>query len=809
MAGFSKIAIVSALLCASVVCFGQVKNRIVQPIDKSQMVQLRGNVHLLAQRAFDLGRLDGAKQLKNVTLLFNQSASQKADLQTLIEQQRDPQSPNYHKWLTPEQYAARFGMSPSDIDKVAAWLRGQNLTVERVSRSRTSISFTGSVAQMESAFRTEFHQFSIDGETHLANVSEPSVPSALSGAVMGFWKMNDFRWKPRASVKGISPRFNNGANTFLAPADIATIYNVNPLYAAGIDGTGHTIAVVGQTSIKLSDVNAFRAASGLSVNPPVLFLVPGGSSILNTGDEVEADLDVEWSGAIAKNATVLYVFTDQSQAQGGVIGAFDFVIENNIAPVISISYGACESANGPTFITFLQTLMGQADTQGQSVSSSIGDAGGTDCEPATPTATVATTGLAVDVPGAIPDVTAVGGTTFTGDDNKNSTFWSPSNDPVTNGSALQYIPETTWNDDFDSSTGGGVSSVIAKPSFQTALTPHDSHRDVPDIALTASPDHDPYLVCDATKGSATCTTGFGHAILVGGTSAGAPVFASMMTLLNQATENSAGQGTFNPTLYTLAGSPSTYAAAFHDITTGNNKQPCQTGSTGCSSSPIGFSAGTKYDLTTGLGSVDLDQLAQAWPGFTVTPKYDLTTSPTSITVTTKGTLAGSTLTVHGNGGFAGAVQMGCLVMTPSTDIGCTLNNSSTPIMVNLTGGAPSVDVSLGITTVAPHAATVFPGIPMRWVGWTGWIFLASSIGFAYLLRNRRKSILGFCAFTLLAMGVACGGGSSTSGNNNGGGAGGNGGGTTTGGTTSGTYVVAITTVSGSVSHTINVPVTVN
>ena len=158
--------------------------------------------------------------------------------------------------------------------------------------------------------------------------------------------MNDFRWKPKAAVKGVTPRFNNGpTNTFLAPADVATIYNVDPLYAAGFDGAGHTIAVVGQTSISLSDVNAFRAASGLPVNPPVLFLVPGGTSALNTGDEVEADLDVEWAGAIAKNATVLFVYTDQSQAQGGVIGAFDFVIENNIAPVISISYGACESAN--------------------------------------------------------------------------------------------------------------------------------------------------------------------------------------------------------------------------------------------------------------------------------------------------------------------------------------------------------------------------------------------------------------------------------------------------------------------------------
>ena len=421
----------------------------------------------------------------------------------------------------------------------------------------------------------------------------------------------------------------------------------------------------------------------------------------------------------------------------------------------------------------------------------------------------------MDVPGAVADVTAVGGTTFTGDDNRNPTYWNSSNDPVTNGSAIQYIPETTWNDGFDSSTGGGVSSIIAKPSFQTALTPADSHRDVPDIALSASSNHDPYLVCDASKASgSTCTTGFGHAILVGGTSAGAPVFASMLTLLNQATENSAGQSTINPTLYSLAGSPSTYASAFHDITTGNNKQPCQTGSTGCTSSPIGFSAGVKYDLTTGLGSINLDALAHAWPGFTLTPKYDLSSSPASITVATKGTPIGSTLTVHGNGGFAGTVEMGCFVMTAATNIGCQLNSSTDPISVNLTSAAPSVDVSLTITTAAAQTASLTPAFPSRWIGWTGWTLLAGCMCLTYLLRNRRRQILGLCALSLLAIGVACGGGSSTTGNNNGGSSGGGGGGTTTNpGTTAGTYIVAITTISGSgsstVSHTINVPVTVH
>jgi subtilase family serine protease len=513
--------------------------------------------------------------LKNVTLLFNQSASQKADLQALVQQQRDPASPNYHKWLTPEQFGARFGMSQDDLNKVTSWLKAQGFTVDDISRSRARVSFSGSVAQVESAFQTEFHHYKVDGEIHLANATEPSIPAALSGTVMGFRKMDDFRWKPRAVVKGVAPRFTFGTRTALAPGDVATIYNVTPLYNAGIDGTGQRIAVVGQTSINVSDINSFRADAGLPVNPPVVFLLPGATAALNQGDEVEADLDVEWAGAIAKNATIIYVYLPFNQGNG-VIDAFTFAIDNAIAPVVSISYGACEPLNGQSFITFLEGLMAEADSQGQTVSSSIGDSGATDCE--APPATAATTGLTVDVPGAIPQVTAVGGTRFTTDDNANATFWNSSNDPLTGASAIQYIPETTWNDGFTSSTGGGVSSLIPKPSFQTALTPADGHRDVPDVALSASPEHDPYLVCDAHKSTQSCASGFtGNALLVGGTSAGAPVFAGMITLINQATENEAGQASINPTLYSLAGSPSTYLSAFHDITSGNNKQTCQVG----------------------------------------------------------------------------------------------------------------------------------------------------------------------------------------------------------------------------------------
>jgi subtilase family serine protease len=723
-------------------------------------------------------------------LIFSPSASQKAALQTLIAQQQDPNSSNFHKWITPEQYAERFGMSADDLNKVTGWLKSQGLTVDGVSRSRTKVSFGGSVSRIESVFQTEFHQYMVNGEKHFANSAELSLPAALAGTVLGFRNLDNFRMKPR----NVRPRFTSdiSGNTFLAPADVATIYNINPLYNAGnagFDGTGQRIVVVGQTQIDANDIAAFRSASGLSAKAPLLLLMPGsGTSVTVSNDVPEADLDVEWSGAVAKNAAIIYVYSGNAP-NFSVIDAFEYSIDNDLAPVISISYGACEALNGPTFITFLQNLMQQATAQGQAVSSAVGDVGATDCD--APTATIATHGLAVDVPGAIPEVTGVGGTTFTGDDNHNPTFWNASNDPSTGGSAKSYIPETTWNDGQGSATGGGVSSVIAKPSFQTALTPADGHRDVPDIALSASPDHDPYLFC--TQGR--CVNGFRSSAnglqAVGGTSVGAPVFAGMLTLINQATESAAGQGgaVVNQTLYTLAAST---PSAFHDISTGNNKQTCQGGSTGCTSAnshsqvaeqrsglpayaglmllplcavfisvgrrrwttvlgmfcvlaifsaqiacgggssnnngnttppppppptnlSIGWSAGTGYDLVTGLGSVNASVLANAWPGYTTSPAFDFNTGATiTTTTTTPGT---ATLTV--NSAFSGTVDFTCVAIPVNAT--CTLN----PTSRTLNNGA------MGTTTLTVNASTA------------------------------------------------------------------------------GTYLVAVTGTSGSVSHSVNVPVTVN
>ncbi|HEX4489279.1 MAG TPA: S53 family peptidase, partial [Terriglobales bacterium] len=509
------------------------------------------------------------------------------------KQLQDPHSPNFHNWLTPQQYADRFGMTQSDVNKVTRWLQSHGLHVDRVATSRNQIYFSGTAAQIQTALHTQLHQFSENGENHFANATEAALPSAIADTVLAIRNLNNYRPKPRAlkvrKILGEDAHFNSGGGGhFISPDDLATIYDIKTLYDAGITG-GSSIAVVGQTQVDQADIAAFRSASGLPANPFQPVLMPStGTSVVSTDDVLEADLDVEWSGAVAKNSIILFVYPGNAKNSDGslsfnVIDAFAYVIDNNLAPVISISYGLCEASAGASGRNFFQAAATQAVMQGQTISSASGDDGATDCEDQN--ASSATQGLAVDLPSAIPEVTGVGGSEFSGDVSNAATYWGSTNSP-NDASAISYIPETTWNDtaqtiatgDGFSAGGGGVSAFFAKPTWQTGTgVPNDGKRDVPDIALNASAHHDGYLVCSG----GSCVTGFvgsdNKILLVGGTSVGAPVFAGMVSLINQAAQTN-GQGNVNAQLYPLATST---PLAFHDITTGDNKIPCTTGSTGC------------------------------------------------------------------------------------------------------------------------------------------------------------------------------------------------------------------------------------
>ena len=728
-----------AISILAVTASAQTRNRITRNLAGDQTVAVMG-AHPMAQPGVDQGRVNGGMRIHRAAMVFQLAPAQQAALEKLLEEQQDPDSPNYHKWLTPEQYAARFGMSEGDLAKVSSWLKSQGLTVDGFSRARTRIFFSGSAAQVENVFRTELHNYQVDGQTRFANASEISVPMALSGMVLGFRGLDNFRPRPRARVARPNFTSHQTGNHFLSPGDFATIYNLTPLYAAGLDGTGQKIAVVGQTQIDVTDVDAFRAAAFLP--PTNLQLVSvDGTTGFSSGDEVEADLDVEWSGGVAKNAAILYVYTGSNSTTSNVFDAMEFAIDQNLAPVISTSYGNCETALG-TFTAILRSDAQQANSQGQTITAAAGDSGPADCE--NTTATTATHGLAVDSPGSVPEVTALGGSEFTGDAagtvsgadaGANPPYWGATTGGVDNiSSALTYIPETTWNDTTQSlaasgglsATGGGVSAKFAKPAWQNALTPADTKRDVPDVTLSASPFHDSTLIC--SQGS--CVTGFrftdGSLNVVGGTSVGAPAFAGIVAILNQATQ-SGGSGNINPTLYSLAVSKPT---AFHDITTGNNFVPCTAGSTNCPSAAplqIGYSAGTGYDLVTGLGSVNANVLITNWPGFSVTPDFSVGATP--ITVAAPGQSGTSTVTVSMLNGFAGTVSLTCsglpvgatcaFVQGSLTATGTSTltlsTNSNTPtgtssFTVTGTSGATVHNATVSLTVSAPGFTIAAPAL---------------------------------------------------------------------------------------------------
>jgi len=587
---FQRFALLSLIYgFASVNLFAQA-DRVRAAVDNRQRIALHGFVHPAARPGNDAGAVADSFVLAAVTLAFQPSAAQQTALDQLLAEQQDPSSPNYHKWLTPEEYADRFGVSANDLSKVNTWLTSQGFQVTQTARGRNWVTFSGTAGQVKSAFNTEIHHYNVNGVSHYANSSEPSIPASLAGIVSGVRGLSDFKMRPRLR-KALSPQLTSGGRLHIGPADFATIYDVAPLYAAGVDGTGQKIAVVGQTAIKLSDITAFRNNFQL----PAMNLqqvLAGSNPGISNGDLPEADLDIEWSGAIAKNATIVYVYS------GDVWTSALYAVDNNVAPVITMSYGACEQSDLGDLPGFRAAAQ-QANAQGITWLSASGDSGAADCEDIG--ASIAQDGLAVDVPGSIPEITSMGGTTLNEGSNS-STYWDA------NGNALSYIPETVWNDtarDGELSSGGGGTSVyFSRPGWQTGPgVPTDAFRHVPDLALSASADHDTYYVY--TGGSAS---------YFGGTSVAAPSMAGIVALLNHYLTSTGAQaqpgvGNINPTLYRLGQNA---PGVFHDVSAGNNAVPCAVGSPNCTTGTMGVSAGANYDAASGWGSVDATNLIHQW-----------------------------------------------------------------------------------------------------------------------------------------------------------------------------------------------------
>jgi uncharacterized protein (TIGR03437 family) len=653
------------LLCLAAATLPAARDRIAAPVDAARTVVLRGNVHPRAQAQFDQGRADASMQIDFATLHLTPAAG----LEEFLAEQQDPRSLNYHRWLTPDQFGDRFGLSAADMAKVTDWLRSEGLQIHDVARGRHWVTFSGTAAQMGRAFHTEIHRFLVDGQQHFANTTELSIPAALSGVVAGIRGLDDFRLDSLVKPVPLKPEFNDGRGLALAPDDFATIYDLQRLYDAGIDGTGQSIAIIGQTRIVPSDLTRFRAQFNLAANPPKTMLFGPDPGIRSANDLLEADLDLQWSGAIARNASIIYVYSSD------VLTSAQYAVDQNVAPVMSFSYGGCESYNTVS----IRGVAQQANAQGITWLAASGDTGAVTCDryDVTP---VATLGPTVSSPASLPEITAVGGTEFT---DVSAAYWA-SKTGSTGASALSYVPEKAWNDFSPTGsiatwgTGGGASGFFGKPSWQTGPgVPDADARHVPDVAFPASGTV-PFLIIYN-----------GELVGVGGTSASSPAFAGLASLINQHV-GGGGLGNINPALYRLAQSTQDI---FHDITAGDNKAVCLQGSPGCVNGLVGFAAGTGYDMTTGLGTVD---------GYNLVMKWDSgPTTNTTLTVTPNGALnLNDTVQLSATVQGAGAV--------PPTGTVTFVNNDITVATapLSVTGGLASAVVSVSAMLIAGGNGTL-------------------------------------------------------------------------------------------------------
>ena len=536
--------------------------------------------------ARDIARLDGDARLDRILLVLPQRNPDV--LARLLAAQQDPASPDFRRWLFPAEFEQRFGASDADVSALRDWLTSHRLEVEDAPAGRAALVFSGRAADVEGAFDTELRELFADGKVRIANVRPPRLPLDLARRVTGVLSLHSF--PRRHPLARRAPAYTDASGHHLAPADFTAIYNVDPLLAAGINGSGRTIGLLAQSNVNVADTTYFREYFGLPVNDPVVVLNGPDPGIVS-GDELESDIDLQWSGAVAPAArTLLITAKDTATAYGVDLSAL-YAVSNNLADVLSLSYGACELDFADVDTSFYTNVWAQAAAQGISVFVASGDSGAAGCDAKSANASSASVnGLC-----SSPYATCVGGTQF--NDGGGGSYWNTTNDPTTKGSAKGYVPETTWNES-GAASGGGKSILFARPPWQNvAGLPADNSRYVPDVSLAAST-RTPYM---AVQGHTTGTTGTTGLVFYGGTSFSSPAFAGLAALLSQRAGTRLGN--LNPLLYAVgraqygtAGSP-----VFHDITTGNNSF----------NGVPGYAAGPAYDAATGLGSVDASALAIA------------------------------------------------------------------------------------------------------------------------------------------------------------------------------------------------------
>lgn len=602
-----------------------------EAIDENKLVTLTGNVRPEANGANDLGAVSDDLSLNHMMLQLQRSPQSEQALERLIADLHDPKSPNFHKWLTVAEFGKNYGLAESDIQAVTNWLESHGFIVNSVYPSRMVIDFSGTAGQVRSAFHTTIHNLNVKGAHHIANFSDPQIPAALAPAVAGIVSLHDFRPQNMSRPK-YTFAFQGVTIWALVPADLATIYDFNPLFAKGITGAGQTLVVIEDTDLYTSENwNTFRSVFGLSQYttgslatehpaPP-----SGANNCLDPGvnpDDVEAALDAEWASAAAPGAAIVVGACADTTTYGLFIAMQNFVNASNPPPILSLGYGFCEPSNGAASNASINSLYQQAVAEGISVYVSAGDEGAASCDAGQLSATH---GINVSAFASTQYNVAVGGTDFSDTVNgTNSKYWSNTNS-ATYGSALSYIPEIPWNgscagalvssslnyatpygpDGFCNSSeamefgllevvagsGGpsncatGAPSILgvasgscqgwAKPAWQTGLSgiANDGVRDIPDVSMFASNGVWGHwaIMCfsDIENGGAPCIGDPSNWTGIGGTSIASPVMAGVQALVNQS--QGSRQGNPNYVLYPMAAA---VPSAFHPITEGDMDVNC-------------------------------------------------------------------------------------------------------------------------------------------------------------------------------------------------------------------------------------------
>jgi subtilase family serine protease len=672
------------------------QNQIVSPIVDADTVTLWGNSHPLALPEFDRGALPIETRLERMVLLLQRDAGRQQALDALVEAQHDPTSRSYRQWLSPEEFGSRFGASDSDLARLTDWLKDSGFAVEPVPAGRSLILFSGTAGQVAEAFHTEIHRYEVNGAIHIANSADPQIPRTFAPVVAGIVSLHDFRrvsairsLRPLAGSDRSNrpdhpdrsePENTQGSAHYILPADFAAIYDLNPQYAAGREGSGSSIAIAGRSNIDLSDVNSFRSYAGLPGNQPTVIL-DGVNPGLVSGDQDESTLDVEWSGGVAPGAAIKLVAAASTVTSNGVDLAAQYIVNHKTATVMSTSYGSCEAEMGSTEMAFYNSLWEQAASEGISVFVASGDSGAAGCNVGSDAK-----GLEAGVNGmcSSPYSTCVGGTEF---DEGSGEYWASANG-AGGGSALSYIPEKVWNESSSDggsglwSSGGGVSAIYLQPDWQKGIPGANSNgmRAVPDVALTAA-SHDGYLISEN-----------GAWYAVSGTSASSPAFAGIMSLVVQR-QGGVGQGSANPALYGLVDLADASENPFHPTPAGNNSVPGVTGFT---------ASGAAYNLATGLGSVDANLLVNGWPSGRSTPQgFTLKPSVASESLF-PGKSASFQIAIGGAGDFTGSVGL-----TANTPSGVKVSFSPAHIEA---GGSATATVVVASGTPAMTADITLIGI---------------------------------------------------------------------------------------------------